>query len=153
VHIYTQTIHKTNSTQYNTKSLEECGPCPIFAGFTLALALQLREKHGNTSVRVAEECHLLLSRTLFIAYSVIMGPQHVTNSRILNTIPMNFTTGKVVTTEKKIIRSSTLIRSDIFPMHNQTKNATKPYFILDNPWTPPPPPPPPPTQKQFIFLG
>ena len=29
-----------------------------------------------------------------------MGPQHVTNGRILNTIPINFTTGKVVTTKK-----------------------------------------------------
>jgi hypothetical protein len=32
--------------------LEECGPCPIFTGFTLAFALQLRKKHGKTSVRV-----------------------------------------------------------------------------------------------------
>jgi len=35
--------------------LEECGPCPVFAGFTLAFALQLRKKHGKTLVRVAEE--------------------------------------------------------------------------------------------------
>jgi len=26
-----------------------CGPCPVFAGFTLAFALQLRKKHGKTS--------------------------------------------------------------------------------------------------------
>jgi hypothetical protein len=32
--------------------VEECGPCPVFASFTLALALQLRKKHGKTSVRV-----------------------------------------------------------------------------------------------------
>jgi hypothetical protein len=32
--------------------VEECGPCPVFASFTLAFALQLREKHGKTSVRV-----------------------------------------------------------------------------------------------------
>ena len=31
VHIYTQ----------------KCGPCPIFASFTLAFALQLRKKHGK----------------------------------------------------------------------------------------------------------
>jgi hypothetical protein len=34
--------------------LEECGPCPVFAGFTLAFALQLRKKHGKTSVRVVK---------------------------------------------------------------------------------------------------
>jgi len=32
--------------------LEECGPCPVFASYTLAFVLQPREKHGKTSVRV-----------------------------------------------------------------------------------------------------
>jgi hypothetical protein len=56
VHIYTQTIHRT--TQITTEqhkistNVEECGPCPVFASFTLAFALQLRKKHGKTSVRV-----------------------------------------------------------------------------------------------------
>ena len=48
-YIYTQTIHGT--TQITT-NVEECGPCPIFASFTLAFALQMRKKHGKTSVRV-----------------------------------------------------------------------------------------------------
>ena len=49
VHIYTQTVHGTTQI---TANLEECGPCPVFASFTLAFALQLRKKHGKTSVRV-----------------------------------------------------------------------------------------------------
>jgi hypothetical protein len=49
VHIYTQTIHGTTKI---TSNMEECGPCPVFASFTLAFALQLRKKHGKTSVRV-----------------------------------------------------------------------------------------------------
>jgi hypothetical protein len=49
VHIYTQTIHRT--TQIIT-NVEECGPCPVFASFTLAFALQARKKHGKISVRV-----------------------------------------------------------------------------------------------------
>jgi len=52
-HIYTQTIHRTAQLFW-----EECGPCPVFASYTLVFALQLRKKHGKTSVRVAEECHL-----------------------------------------------------------------------------------------------
>jgi hypothetical protein len=32
--------------------VEEWGPCPVFASFTLAFALQPRKKHGKTSVRV-----------------------------------------------------------------------------------------------------
>jgi len=46
VHIYTQTIRRT--TQLT--NWEECGPCPVFARYTLAFALQLRKKHGKTSV-------------------------------------------------------------------------------------------------------
>ena len=49
VHIYTQTVHRT--TQITT-NLDECGPCPVFANFTQAFALQLRRKHGKTSVGI-----------------------------------------------------------------------------------------------------
>ena len=31
---------------------KECGPCPVFASYTLAFALQVRKKYGKTSVRV-----------------------------------------------------------------------------------------------------
>ena len=39
VHIYTQTIHRTTQLTW-----EEFGPCPVFASYTLAFALQLRKK-------------------------------------------------------------------------------------------------------------
>jgi hypothetical protein len=45
VHIYTQTIHRTKQIITN---VEQCVPCPVFASFTLAFALQLRKKHGKT---------------------------------------------------------------------------------------------------------
>jgi hypothetical protein len=51
VNIYTQTIHRT--TQFT--NLEECGPSPVFARYTLAFALQPWKMHGKTSVRVAGE--------------------------------------------------------------------------------------------------
>jgi len=47
VHIYTQTVHRTTQNkQYieQHKIWEECGPCPVFASYTLAFALQLRKK-------------------------------------------------------------------------------------------------------------
>jgi len=53
VHIYTQTVRKKKLL-----NCKECGPCPVLASYTLAFALQLRKKHGKTSVRVAEECQL-----------------------------------------------------------------------------------------------
>jgi len=43
-----KTKHRT--TQITT-NLEQCGPCPVFANFILAFALQLRKKHGKTQVR------------------------------------------------------------------------------------------------------
>jgi hypothetical protein len=52
VHIYTQTVHRTT----HFTNLEECWPCPVFESYTLVFVLQLRKKHGKTSVRVAEEC-------------------------------------------------------------------------------------------------
>jgi hypothetical protein len=44
--------------------LEACWPCPVFVtrNYTLAFALQLREKHGKTSVRVAEEIQSIHTR-------------------------------------------------------------------------------------------
>jgi hypothetical protein len=66
VHSYTHTIHRTTQlttsvwrrsrirTQSCQTNWEECGPCSVFASFTLAFAIQLRKKHGKTSVRVAE---------------------------------------------------------------------------------------------------
>jgi len=41
-----------NRTTQITNNVEECGPCPVFASSTLAFALQLRKKHGKTSVRL-----------------------------------------------------------------------------------------------------
>jgi len=55
VHIYTQTIHRTTQlttlverlsgirTQNGQTNWEKCGPCPVFASYTLVFALQLRK--------------------------------------------------------------------------------------------------------------
>jgi len=40
VYVYTQTIHRT--TQFT--NYEEWGPCPVFARYTLAVALTTEEK-------------------------------------------------------------------------------------------------------------
>jgi hypothetical protein len=41
-------------TYYRKRKIGKCRPCPVFASYTLAFALQLRKKHGKTSVRVAQ---------------------------------------------------------------------------------------------------
>ena len=68
VHIYAQTVHRTKqSTQtINRKTqftnYKECGPCPVFARYTLVCALQMRKKQGETSVRVT--CKVFLKGSL-----------------------------------------------------------------------------------------
>jgi hypothetical protein len=68
-HLHTNnTENNTNNNQTTqiTNNVEECGPCPVFASFTLAFALQLRKKHGKTSVSVRK-----------ISVSLIKKPQSV----------------------------------------------------------------------------
>ena len=40
----TENNTNNNRTTQITNNVEECGPCPVFASFTLAFALQLRKK-------------------------------------------------------------------------------------------------------------
>jgi hypothetical protein len=67
VHIYTQTIHRT--TQITT-NVEECGPCPVFTSFALAFALQVRKKHGKTSLRIRETSVRLREPSVRVQYSI-----------------------------------------------------------------------------------
>ena len=56
MHSIMQFLTHNFHTVTKTNNLE--GPCPVFASYTLAFALQLRKKHGKPSVRVAGECQL-----------------------------------------------------------------------------------------------
>jgi hypothetical protein len=53
--------HSTQNTEngihitIKIKKTVNCGPCPVFASYTLAFALQLRKKHVKPSVRVVEK--------------------------------------------------------------------------------------------------
>jgi hypothetical protein len=49
--------------------MEECGPCPVFASFTLAFALQLRKRHGKTSVRVRKISVRLRKTSVRVKYT------------------------------------------------------------------------------------
>jgi hypothetical protein len=56
-HLHTNSTQNTeNGTYIIKKKIGKCGPCPVFASYTLAFALKLRKNHGNTSVRVVEKC-------------------------------------------------------------------------------------------------
>jgi hypothetical protein len=62
-------------------NLEECWPCPVFANYTLAFALQLREKQGKPSVRVSKRFQSQISLqkiNLFFAVKENFNPQKAT---------------------------------------------------------------------------
>ena len=77
----------TNNTQNNTNSnrttqiqtnVEECGPCPVFASFTLAFALQLRKKHGKTLIRVRKTSVRLRKTSVTVQYTYYQKHPHIT---------------------------------------------------------------------------
>ena len=89
VHIYTQTIHRTTqiitTTQIQT-NVELCGPCPVFASFTLAFALQLRKKHGKTSVRVRKTTVSLRKTSVTVQYTYYQKHPHITKPSQTHTL-------------------------------------------------------------------
>jgi hypothetical protein len=50
------TEYRERNRHNNKKKIGKCGPCPVFASYTLAFALQLRKKQAKTSVRADEKC-------------------------------------------------------------------------------------------------
>ena len=60
------TYNNTNNNQTTkiTTNVKECESCPIFTSFTLTFALQLRKKHGQTSVR-ARKTSVRVRKTSF----------------------------------------------------------------------------------------
>jgi hypothetical protein len=54
---FIHSAHNTETGIHTTKTkIGKCRPCPVFASYTLASALQLRKKHERTSVRVDKKC-------------------------------------------------------------------------------------------------
>jgi hypothetical protein len=86
----------TNNTQNNTNNnnqtkqiqsnVEECGPCPVFAGFPLAFALQLRKKHGKTSVRVRKTSVRLRKTSDRVQYTYYHKHPHITKPSQTHTL-------------------------------------------------------------------
>jgi len=74
-HLHTNNIWNNinnNRTTQITINMEECGPCPVLACFTLAFALQLRKKHGKTSVRLIKTSVRLRSISVGVQYTYYM---------------------------------------------------------------------------------
>jgi hypothetical protein len=64
----------------------ECRPCPVFASFTLASALQLRKKHGKTSVRVRKTSVRLRKTSITVQDTYYQKHPHVTKPSQTHTL-------------------------------------------------------------------
>jgi len=81
----TQNNTNNNRTTQITNNVEECGPCPVFASFSLAFALQLRKKHGKTSVRVRKTSVRLTKTSVSVQYTYYQNTH--TNTHITKPTP------------------------------------------------------------------
>jgi len=75
----TQNNTNNNRTTQITNKVEECGACPLFASFTLAFALQVRKKHGKTSVRARKTSVRLIKTSVKIQYAYYQNTHTLQN--------------------------------------------------------------------------
>ena len=104
-----------NRTTQITTNWEECWPCPVFASFTLAFALQLRKEHGKTSVRVAEECQYTYYQTHTLQNPHIHMHTYITKPTLNKTHTHTHThiTKQITTTTVQDIQVETTTVQDI----------------------------------------
>jgi hypothetical protein len=85
----------TNNTQNNTNNnrttqiqanAKQCGPCPVFARFTLTFALKLRKKHGKPSVRVHYRVHSSPPRDCVLNQMIKVTPSRLLFETTFNII-------------------------------------------------------------------
>ena len=73
--------HKQYTEQHKYKLM-----CPVFASFTLAFALQLRKKHGKTSVRVRKTSVRLRKTSVTVRYTYYQKHPHITKPSQTHTL-------------------------------------------------------------------
>ena len=61
----------------------ECGPCPVFASFTLAFALKLRKKHRKIPIRVRKTSVRLRKTSVTVQCTVYILPKTPTHYKAL----------------------------------------------------------------------
>jgi hypothetical protein len=69
--------------------VEECGPCPVFASFTLAFALQLRKMHGKTSVGVRKASVRLRKTSVNVQYTYYQKHPEIAKPSQTHTVQNN----------------------------------------------------------------
>jgi hypothetical protein len=104
----------------------ECGPCSVFASFTLAFALQLRKQHGKASVRVRKTSVRLRKTSVTVQYTYYQKHPHITKTSQTHTL-QNLSHSTVYVLPKTPTHYKALTNTHITkPTHTHT---TKQYKI------------------------
>ena len=122
VHMYTDNTKNDTKKKYieQHKNQEECGPCPAFAGFTLAFALQLRKKHGKTLVRVT------IHKYTIRIQEYDKRKSHINSKLHMNCIPSNNGTHSVTKTFTTL-HPTTLT---LTPLHHNCRHFISSHVTL-----------------------
>ena len=79
IHLHTNNTQNNTNNNRTTTNVEECGPCPVFASFTLAFALQLRKKRGKSSVRIRKTSVRLRKTSVRVQYTYYQNTHTLQN--------------------------------------------------------------------------
>jgi hypothetical protein len=113
--------------------VEECGPYPVFASFTLAFSLQLRKKHGKTSVRVRETSVRLRKTSVRVQHTYYQNTHTLQNPQIHTHITKQYKTTPVQ------IKTNTVqdIPNIMILVCVTVTELTRKYFLPNNTISPP----------------
>jgi len=124
--------------------MEECGPCPVFASFTLALTLQMRKK---TSVRVKKTSVGVRKTSVRVQYTYYQSTVYIlpklqyTNTEMCTLAVVPYTVqlaravimyiyGRIVTSyQVQLATASTLYIRSVIPYQVQLYTASILYII------------------------
>jgi hypothetical protein len=110
--------------------VEECGPCPVFASFTLGFTLQLRKKHGKTSVRVRKTSFKEEPQSLYSLHITKTSTHYKTLTNTHITTPPPHTHTHTYTYLKKYKTTTAQIKTNCRTFANVLYKAPNKLFYV-----------------------
>ena len=123
----TQNNANNNRTTQVTANVEECGPCPVLI-FTLAFALQLRKKHGKTSVRVRKASVRLRKTSVRVQYTYYQNTHTLQNPHKHT----HYKTHTYTQTTKQYKTTTIQIKTKCINSQKKQHNGEKEQYLVSN---------------------
>ena len=111
--------------------MEECGPCPVFANFTLVFALQLRKKHGETSVRGRKTSVRLRRTSVRVQYTYYQKNPQITKPSQTHTLQNPLISPHAHTHTTKQYKTTT-VQIKTKCIEDKQHNGEKEQYLVSN---------------------